>query len=175
MSSSKDEGFLNILDEKLMGPLQRLSQQKHLAAIRDGLSNSTLIISITTFFLIVVYPPIPQLSRYLPPVVDLLIYPVSIAIGFVSVMVSFSVAQSLASIYETDELYCGFISSLSFLMSTSYHLPYLGMEGIFMAILIGLLTTEVYRLPHIDRSCTKVLRYSTMDHTSPLGSPLSEW
>ncbi|MHA1506088.1 MAG: hypothetical protein ACTSR0_02715 [Candidatus Asgardarchaeia archaeon] len=59
MSSSKDEGFLSILEEKLMAPLQRLSQQKHLAAIRDGLSNSTLIISITTFFLIVAYPPIP--------------------------------------------------------------------------------------------------------------------
>ncbi|MCD6380764.1 MAG: PTS sugar transporter subunit IIC, partial [Candidatus Odinarchaeota archaeon] len=156
MSSQNDKDFLKVLEEKLMDPLEKLSRQKHLAAIRDGLSNSTLIISITTFFLIIAYPPIPQLNQYLSQIVEVLTYPVSIAMGFVSVIVSFSVAQSLASIYETDELYCGFISTLSFLMASSFHLPYLGMEGIFLAILVGLLTTEVYRLLQLKKSIIKL-------------------
>lgn len=48
------------LELKLQKPMEKLAQQRHLQAVRDGIVATLPLIIVGSFFLIVAFPPLPQ-------------------------------------------------------------------------------------------------------------------
>ena len=51
--------FFDMLDAKFAQPLSKISEQRHLRAIRDGVVSAIPLIIVGSFFLIIAMPPIP--------------------------------------------------------------------------------------------------------------------
>ena len=47
-------------EQKLSGPMEKLAQQRHLRAVRDGIVATLPLIIVGSFFLIIAMPPLPQ-------------------------------------------------------------------------------------------------------------------
>ncbi|MGV2643462.1 PTS sugar transporter subunit IIC, partial [Clostridium perfringens] len=53
------EKLMKFMEEKMMPPMARMSEQKHLRAIRDGIISTLSLILVGCFFLLIINIPIP--------------------------------------------------------------------------------------------------------------------
>ncbi|MHA1626331.1 MAG: PTS sugar transporter subunit IIC, partial [Candidatus Asgardarchaeia archaeon] len=109
MSEGKSfsEKVFEFMETKLMPPLARIGEQRHLVAIRDGLATSMPLLIVGAFFLIPAFPPVPEWDAAVEPFRDMLLVPTDVTIGLISVYAAFNIAFMLATRYETDPIQCG--------------------------------------------------------------------
>jgi PTS system cellobiose-specific IIC component len=153
------------LEKPLMRIADKVGQQPHLNAIRDGVVGALPLVLIGSLFMLVAQPPLGSqdaLAKYMAsPFVGHLLTGFRLLVGLVGLYVAFGVAHSLARRYDLDALSAGLLSAAGLLMmngmaiavpvgaeAAGKFLPManLGSGGLFMAILIGLLVPEVQRL-----------------------------
>ncbi|SKA09337.1 PTS system, cellobiose-specific IIC component [Pilibacter termitis] len=146
------------VEHTLMAPMMKLSNQKHLGAVRDGLIATIPITVIGSLFLLIPYIPIAPYANFMnehPDLVAKLILPFQMSMGVLSFYVAFGIGSRLAQGYGLDGLSGGvsalfaFLTTLQFttIKETSYLATrYLGGEGMFSAILCAILAVEVMRL-----------------------------
>ena len=156
------------LNEVLSPVAAKIGNQRHLKAISSGMMFGLPFIVIGSFFLIFANPPI-NIDRYNPETAnffmkfmagwkdfavanyDLITAPYNLTMGIIGLISVFGIAFSLSSEYKINPSMNGMVASVIFLMvctpvsEGSINLNYLGTNGLFVAIIIGLLVVEVNR------------------------------
>lgn len=160
--------FLHKLAKKLEPISIKLGTQKHLRAISDGMFFSLPFMVLGAFFLIVANPPI-NMDGYNAATANILMKglaawktwatahydaitaPYSLTFGLVGLLSAFGISYSLAKHYKLNAPTVGLISMIiDLLVCTTLKdgkigLDYLGANGLFVAIILGLLVTEICR------------------------------
>lgn len=153
------------MENKLMPVLGRIAQNIYLQSIRDAFAIFALPVIISgALFLIIANPPvsiewgiIQAWAKAIEPIQAQIIIPFQLTFGLMSLMVAFGTAYSLATRWNMDETIAGIMSMLSFLILSfpavditevpfGQILDYLGGQGLFVAILVGIITAWIIRL-----------------------------
>ncbi|PLR98519.1 PTS cellobiose transporter subunit IIC [Bacillus sp. T33-2] len=133
-----------------------IGEQRHLRALRDGILLGMPLIIIGSIFLILGNLPISGYTEWLN---DLGLAPVFAKIvngsfGLMALVAVFGIAKSLAEFYDVDEISAGIIALSSFVIVTPDLISkagsgisyiYLGSSGLFVAIVVGLISAEIFR------------------------------
>lgn len=142
--------------EKIEAIAGAIGSQRHLRALRDGILLSMPLIIIGSFFLILGNLPINGYTDWLAkielaPVFNKI---VNGSFGLMAIIAVFGIARSLAEYYEVDGVSAGVVALASFVIvtpdveaKTGSGIPYafVGSGGLFVAILIGLISAEIFR------------------------------
>ncbi|MBC2163778.1 PTS sugar transporter subunit IIC [Listeria booriae] len=150
--------FMNFLEKYLSIPMAKLSEQRHLRAIRDGVVSSLPFIIVGSMFLIIAFPPVPKstaLFQWATEHKDQILIPYQMTMAIMSLYISFGIGYNLAKSYKLDPLSGGQIAVASFLLTLT---PYavkdvglfmpmgnLGGHGLFMAMIVSIFSVEVMR------------------------------
>lgn len=157
--------------EKLLSPIgDKLGNQRHLQAISSGMMMSLALIVVGSIFLIVANPPINldlvdmnTSNVFLQALIswkqwavanyNTITVPYTMTMGLIGLFTAFGVAYSLAEKYGMKPATNGIISMAIFLMvcaplteEGAITMSYLGADGLFVALIIGLLSVEVSRV-----------------------------
>ena len=161
--------FLSKLEKVLLPIGDKIGNQKHLAAISTGMMMTLSLIVVGSLFLILANPPInvdlvnPETqSIFLKFMLNwkkfaienyaILTKPFNFTMGIVGLMTSFTIAYALSGNYNLNKSTSGLISMIIFLLVTapiennSIIMTYLGADGLFIAIILSLLTVEITML-----------------------------
>ncbi len=146
-----------LFERYLVPPLGALASNIYLQAIRDAFIIFTLPLIIAgSLFLVIANPPIPAVKVFLQPYQNAILVPFQLSFGLMALFLAFGVAYSLAQYRRTEPVQPGILAMVLFLVASmpvrnlttmplGEVLPYLGGQGLLVAILIGILTTEVMR------------------------------
>lgn len=176
-------GLLTRLD-KVLSPIGvKLGNQRHLQAIANGMMFGLPFLVIGSFFLIFANPPI-NLDRYNPATAnffmhfmaswkefavanyDAITLPYNMTMGIYGIVCAFGIGHELSKTYERNASMDGMMALIIFMMvatdvkDNKLSMDYLGTNGLFVAILIGLLSVELNRL--VDRDGLKINMPSTV-------------
>lgn len=129
----------------------KISEQRHLKAIRDGIIAAMPLLIIGSVFLIISDPPVEAWADFMEPYAEKLTIPVDATFEILGLVAVFGIAFSLARSYDIDGLSAGVLSLAAFMVVTpmtdegDIPLGLMGAEGLFIAIVISIFTVEVYR------------------------------
>jgi len=147
----------------------RIAGQRHLQALRDGLILTMPLIIVGSIFLILGFLPIPGYEEFMANTygdqwLTKLLYPVGATFDIMALIAGFGIAYRLAEKYNVEPLSAGAISVSAFLLATPFEVSFLaegataavmvggaipaalmGSKGLFVAMLIAMLSTEIYR------------------------------
>lgn len=156
--------ILQWLEDHLMEPLGRIAQNIYLQSIRDAFVIFALPVILTgALFLIIANPPttinwgiISAWENAVAPIRAEILFPFNLTFGILSLTVAFGIGYSLGERRDIDAVMAGILSMLAFFMTafpvTAIEavpfgdiLRYLGGQGLFVAIMLGILTTELMR------------------------------
>lgn len=165
------ERFLKWIEEKFLPPMAKISEQKHLRAIRDGVISTISLIIVGSFFLIIAQPPVASWALAIKPYVPKLMMPYRLTMGLMSLYAAYGMGYSLAKSYKLDGVSGGVLSLSAFLLVTvpvnidgvlaqatkagvkgatpmGWVLPMgnLGGAGLFVAIICMIFAVETLRL-----------------------------
>ncbi|MGL4874338.1 MAG: PTS transporter subunit EIIC, partial [Clostridium sp.] len=161
--------FLVKLDEKLSPLGAKLGNQRHLKAISAGMMMPLALIVVGALFLIIANPPInlelvdPNTSNFFVKFLinwknfslanyALLTAPFNMTMGIFGLLSAFSISYCLAKDYNLNAPVVGLISTSVFLMIAAPSIEggistqFLGADGLFVAIIISLLSVEITRI-----------------------------
>lgn len=160
------ELFLKWVEEKLMPPMAKLAEQRHLRAVRDGIVATLPLIIVGSFFLIIAFPPIPVLADKVKPYASQILIPFRLSVGLMALYAAHGIGYSLAKSYSLDPVGGGLLALASFIMITlpqsvdkiGFVLPMggLGGAGLFAAIIMAFFAVEVLRFLTIRKITIKM-------------------
>jgi PTS system cellobiose-specific IIC component len=161
--------YNDFLEQKVMPVAARIGAQRHLLALRDGLIATMPFMIIGSLFLILANFPINGYAEWMSSIFgagwkNSLNYPVDATYNIMSLIAAFAVAYRLAESYKVDKLSAGTISVSAFLLTTPFNFLFkaagakdavmvtgalskalLSSKGLFVALLIAIISTEIYR------------------------------
>lgn len=146
----------NFLESKLLPIASKLSANKGLVAIRDGITMSMPLIIIGSLFMVIASFPFPGWETFLGDigVSGYLWKGVDSSFGLVGLISAFGIAYSLANQYEVDGVSAGIISLSSFIVVTPFvsgeagsgiTIGLMGAGGLFVAIVLALISGWIYQ------------------------------
>ncbi|MBO0458559.1 PTS cellobiose transporter subunit IIC [Enterococcus hulanensis] len=150
------------LQEKVMPKANKISNERHLAALRDAMVLTIPFIIIGSIFLILASFPIPAYTEFLNQhqgIKDALLFPFNATFNIVALVATFGLGYRLAESYSVDPLASGCIALASYflvtprfsttideVMVTGIDTNYFTSQGLFVGLLIAIVSTEVYRV-----------------------------
>ncbi|AXI27904.1 MULTISPECIES: PTS sugar transporter subunit IIC [Priestia] len=150
--------FVSFLENNLSGPMARLSEQRHLQAIRDGVISALPFIIIGSFFLILAFPPVPQDSTIAKWAADNsanILIPYRVTMFIMSLYIAFGIGYNLSKSYNLDPLSGAQIAVAALLLTVTpklieeegFMLPMtnLGGHGLFVTMIVSILSVEILR------------------------------
>lgn len=156
--------------EQLLSPLgNKLGNQRHLQSISNGMMMSLALIVVGSIFLIIANPPINldivdmntgniflkamiAWKQWAVANYNTITIPYTMTMGLIGLVTAFGVAYSLAETYQMKPAINGIISMCVFLMISApvtdgqLSMTYLGADGLFVALIIGLISVEICRV-----------------------------
>lgn len=134
----------------------KMGKSKHLVALRDGITLTMPLILAGSIFIIITSLPIPGweklvsdigLSKWLDQITRS-------SFGIMALIAVFGIAKNLAEKYEVDGISAGVIAISSYILlipaitgdELSIGYSNLGSKGLFVAIIVGLVTAEIFRI-----------------------------
>lgn len=105
------------IEYKLLPPLAKLAEQKHLRAIRDGIIATMPLIIVGSLFTLIVNFPIPAWTNLIEPYNGIIMLPYRITVGLMSLFAAYGMGNSLAKSYNLDGVSGGTLSLGTFLMT----------------------------------------------------------
>ena len=157
--------FTQFLEEKLMPVAGKVANQRHLAAIKDGMVITLPFIIVGSVFLILGNLPIPALANFYTNnatgqvIARWLSYPVDVTFNLLGFIACIGISYKLAQYYKLDEVSGVILSLLSFFLVTPFTFMFektgdtingiipltrLGSQGLFVAILMSIFTIEIF-------------------------------
>ena len=157
--------FTQFLEEKLMPVAGKVANQRHLAAIKDGMVITLPFIIVGSVFLILGNLPIPALASFYTNnatgqvIARWLSYPVDVTFNLLGFIACIGISYKLAQYYKLDEVSGVILSLLSFFLVTPFTfmiektgesingiipLSRLGSQGLFVAIIMSIFTIEIF-------------------------------
>ncbi len=152
--------IITILEEKLVPVAAWIQKNKYINGIRRAFIMVMPLLMIGSLFLMIQAFPLPAYQNMMSSLMgenwkDVFDIPVLATFSMLGLYVSFLVGQQLAKQFEMDSVSVGFLSLVSFLIltplskTTEYGnvltFDWLGSKGMFIAIIIGLVTTLIFR------------------------------
>lgn len=150
------------LQEKVMPWANKISNERHLAALRDAMVLTIPFIIIGSIFLILASFPIPAYTEFLNQHVEIknaLLFPFNATFNIVALVATFGLGYRLAESYNVDSLASGCIALASYFLVTprfsatidevavtGVDVNYFTSQGLFVGLLIAIVSTEVYRI-----------------------------
>lgn len=156
--------------EQFLAPLSdKLGNQRHLQAISNGMMMSLGLIVVGSLFLIIANPPINlelvdlnTNNIFLKALIawkqwavanyEMITIPHTMTMGLIGLVTAFGVSYSLAESYQMKAATNGIISMCVFLMVAAkvtegqLSMAYLGADGLFVALIVGLVSVELCRV-----------------------------
>lgn len=169
------EKFTNFIDSRLAGPMDKIANQRHLRAVRDGIIATLPLIIVGSFFLIVAFPPLPAtwgITEFLTSNAATILLPYRMTMYIMSLYATFGIGASLAKSYDLDQVSGGILATIAFLLTfvpvnvpaealeaagtAGFVLPManLGGGGMFVGIITAIIAIEIYRMT--DKSKFKI-------------------
>ena len=164
MDKEKDSGINRFIESKLIPVAGRLGALKPLIAIRDGITFAMPLIIIGSMFLILGNFPVTSWTDWIEntsfsgvTITDVFNKIVNGSFGLLGIAGAFGIASSYADQYNTDGKSAGIIAVGAFFIVTpsivtTHKTPlegmpynYLGSKGLFIAIIIGLITGWIFQ------------------------------
>ncbi|MDT2841409.1 PTS sugar transporter subunit IIC [Vagococcus lutrae] len=144
------------LEEKMLPVASKLSANKALIAIRDGITLAMPLIIIGSLFMVIASFPVPGWEDWLGKVgvAGYLWKGVDSSFGLIGLIASFGIAYSLTNQYGVDGISSGILSLSTFITVTPFvtsdagaGMPtgYMAAKGLFIAIILGLINGYVYQ------------------------------
>jgi len=138
--------FTQFLEEKLMPVAGKVANQRHLAAIKDGMVITLPFIIVGSVFLILGNLPIPALANFYANnatgkiIAKWLSYPVDVTFNLLGFIACVGISYKLAQYYKLDEISSTILGVLAFLLVTPFNngipLISMGSGGLFVAIIL---------------------------------------
>ncbi|MBU5210828.1 PTS cellobiose transporter subunit IIC [Heyndrickxia oleronia] len=161
--------LMNFLERYITPFAAKVGNQRHLISIRDGIIMAMPLIIVGSLFLIIANLPIHGYNEFMAHLFgsswqEKLTYPVGATFDILGLVISFGIAYRLAERYKVEPVSAGIISLAAFVLTTPHQtlftkstgkteiisgvLPInlLGSQGIFIAMIFALLSTEIYRI-----------------------------
>jgi PTS system, lactose/cellobiose family IIC component len=149
--------FMDFLQNKLAPFGEKVSKQRHLKALREGFMLAMPLVLIGSLFQVIASFPLESFTKWLHQTgLDLIFNNlISNSFGLIALLTCFGVAYRLATSYKVDGLSAGALAVASMLLATPSitdkagvaGIPYpgIGGRGLFTAIIVGLVTAEIFR------------------------------
>ena len=161
--SSAMKKIEEVLERKFVPIASKVGSNRHIGAIRDGVILTMPLIIVGSLFLCLGFIPIPGYDAFMAKIfgdawLTKLLYPVNVTFGLVGMITSLGVAYRLSEKYKLDPLAGSVLSLASFMLVTPFKittengdvagipLALMGSVGMFVAILVAIFSTEVYRI-----------------------------
>ena len=143
------------INKKMLPVAAKLSTNKILIAIRNGITLALPLIITGSMFLIISSFPIESWTTFLSSngIDGYLNKGVSASFGIMGLVAAFGIAHGLAVQYEKDGVSAGIISLSSFLLVTPNLMSddgagiptmYMGAQGLFVAMIIGIFSALIF-------------------------------
>lgn len=152
-------GILVFLESKLAPLGEKIGKQRHLKALREGIMMAMPLVLLGSFFVLIKDFPVQAWITWLQTHwgLDVLLNTMANnSFGLMALVTAFGIAYRLAESYGTDGPSAGVLSLGAFLLMTpsiadeagALGIPYgmLGGKGIFAAIIVAMISAEIYRL-----------------------------
>ncbi len=158
--------FTKTLEEKLMPIAAKVANQRHLAAIRDGIIITLPFIIVGSIFLILANLPIPALNEFYATelggtIQKWISYPVSVTFGLIAVITCMGIGYRLSNSYKVDGISGAIFSLVAFLLVTPFEIVFkheqygelstsgiplglMGSSGLFVAMIMAIISVEIY-------------------------------
>ncbi len=143
------------LDRNLIPFMTRLSEQRHLRAVRDGIISTIPLIIVGSFFLIIAFPPVPALAALVKPYAAQILLPFRLTMGLMALYAAHSIGYHLAKSYKLDGVAGGTLALAAFLLTSlpvaiegkglALLMENLGGGGMFVAIIMAIVAVEILR------------------------------
>ena len=138
---------MKFMEDKLMPPLFKMASNKYLLAIRDAFTSTLAIVLIGSIFLLIYSFPNEGWAQFIAPYTGMLSIPNTLTMGLIALYMSFAIGYALANAVGLQPLVNGVATVSIFLIMVNpltpegtISLAYLGSQGIFCAILAGVVT-----------------------------------
>ncbi len=138
--------------------MARLSEQRHLRAVRDGVVSALPFIIIGSFFLILAFPPLPEdwgITQWASENAAQILIPYRVTMFIMSLYIAFGVGYNLSKSYDLDPLSGAQMAVGALLLTLTpqitedfgFVLPmkFLGGEGLFVTMLVSIFAVEILR------------------------------
>jgi PTS system cellobiose-specific IIC component len=141
--------LMNWLQDTIIPPLSRLGNQRHLVAVRNGLTLTLPAIISGSIFLIIGNIPIESWTNFLAPYEDMINAAVGVSFGIISLLAAIGIGYELSKSYDLDAISGAGLSVMAFIttqLSDGFTIDPAGFDstGLFTAIIAGIVTTEIY-------------------------------
>ncbi|MCG8708473.1 PTS sugar transporter subunit IIC [Brenneria sp. 4F2] len=156
--STFSESLFSLIENRISPVAAKLSNQRHVVAIKDGFIASMPFLIVGSFMLLFAHPPFSADSRWafaqwwlglVERHSEQIMMPYNMTMGIMALYIASAIAYNLAQSYKMNGFMAGSLSLMSFLVvaapqaGDSLPVGSLGGEGIFTAILVALYTTEL--------------------------------
>lgn len=159
----KNSKVFDFLESKCLPMANKIGNQRHLLAIRNGVISTLPLTIIGSFFVLFLNIPIPGYDSIISDFKEILDVPFRFTVGIMGLYVAFGVAYSLANHYKIDPLSSGLLSVAAFLLTSispvkidkniegiidagSYiNIADLSASSLFGAILTAIISVEVIK------------------------------
>lgn len=141
---------MNFIENKLLPALLKVGNNKHLIAIRNGISITIPFTIIGSVFLIIGNFPIQVWMDFIAPWSEQLNAPVNVTFGILGLISAIGIGYHLGKELGTDPISNSLLTTIGFLLATlnddwSLNLDAFGASGMFTAIVIGIFSTHAFR------------------------------
>lgn len=162
--------ILFFLEKRLLPIATKISNQKHLTAIKDGVMLSLPCIMVGSLFLIIGFIPISGYNDFMANIfgagwLDKLLYPLGATMDLVAIFVTMGVAYSLSKSYKLDAIVGTVIALSCYFLVTPFQVLFtpeggkiaytvknvipkaqMGAGGMFVAMIVAMISVEIYKL-----------------------------
>lgn len=144
------ERFMNFFQEKMIPPLVKVGNQRHLMAIRNGLAITIPFIIVGSIFLILGNLPFAWWPDFIGGFADKMNVVVNSTFGVLGVVAAIGIGYYLAKSYELDPITGSVISFVAFLLTQvteefKLDITKFGSEGLFTAMIVSIFAVEILR------------------------------
>lgn len=144
--------FLEWVQDKLMPPLVKIANQRHLVAVRNGLVITLPAIIAGSLFLIVGNIPIDAWTEFLAPYENVLNAAVNATFGIIALLAAVGIGYELSKQYDLNGISGSALALVAFVITQlsdeEFAIDAAGFDstGLFTAIIAGILAVEIYHL-----------------------------
>ena len=147
----KMKRFSDWIQNKLMPPLVKVANQRHLKAVRNGLVITLPIIIAGSIFMIIGNIPIDAWTDFLEPYTSMIDGATNVTFGIIALLAAAGIAYELCSQYKISAISGVALSIMAFMitqLSDEFALNTDGFSsgGLFTAIISAIISVEIYHL-----------------------------
>lgn len=134
----------------------KISNQRHLIALRDGMATAMPLIIVGSVFMLIANFPVESFTKFLTNIglAGVLNKASDSTFGIIGIVVTFAISYHLAAHYNIDRVSTGILSVASLVVLTPafvvkegafFPWKYLGTSGLFVGIVVALISTEIFK------------------------------